>query len=264
MRITNDSHIVKFQNQVQSICKPLFNATDLSYFHFAQIYDDGRILVLNTNAAWNQHFLNQEFYKLYQPRLTPGYFLSSAVEAYQKEQAQARNFFNIDNKFEIIKRYPDHYQVAGFATPPNHNATINFYFNYLHTLEKFIFYFKDQAQRLLQTAQEESQELVIPSSQPVPCPFELNGGHANLNIHMDQLILDEFGCTLSKREIQCLTGLLYRLSAKEIASKLMISPKTAEYYIARVKNKLNIQTSSEILYKIQKLSPGLLHTLQAL
>ena len=55
--------------------------------------------------------------------------------------------------------------------------------------------------------------------------------------------------SFSFREAQCIHYLLKNYSAKQTSKQLNISPKTVEFHIARVKNKLNCNTKSQIVDK---------------
>ena len=52
---------------------------------------------------------------------------------------------------------------------------------------------------------------------------------------------------LSDREFQVMTGLAAGLSAKQIAARLAVSPKTVATYRARVLAKLDLETTAEII-----------------
>ena len=54
---------------------------------------------------------------------------------------------------------------------------------------------------------------------------------------------------LSKRETDTLFYVIRGYTAKEIAQKLDVSPKTIEYYIEQLKNKLNCSKKSELIEK---------------
>lgn len=55
------------------------------------------------------------------------------------------------------------------------------------------------------------------------------------------------GAALSRRQSQCLYYLLRGKSAAAIAKMLGLSPKTVEYYIEEIKNKMACRSKSEII-----------------
>lgn len=58
-----------------------------------------------------------------------------------------------------------------------------------------------------------------------------------------------FGVALSRRQAQCLYYLLRGKSAAAIAGILGLSPRTVEYYIAEIKNKMACKNKSEVIEK---------------
>ena len=63
---------------------------------------------------------------------------------------------------------------------------------------------------------------------------------------------------LSDREFQVLTSLASGLSSKEIAGKLSLSPKTVATYRSRILQKMDLETTAELIrYAVERdLSPG--------
>jgi DNA-binding CsgD family transcriptional regulator len=56
-------------------------------------------------------------------------------------------------------------------------------------------------------------------------------------------------CSVSKREKECLHYLICGLSAKSIARKLNLSPRTIEYYIGKMKEKFDCTNTIELIIK---------------
>lgn len=55
---------------------------------------------------------------------------------------------------------------------------------------------------------------------------------------------------LTSRELQCLDLLSAGMSAKEIARKMLISPRTAESYIDKLKQKMNCRSTLHLMSKL--------------
>lgn len=60
---------------------------------------------------------------------------------------------------------------------------------------------------------------------------------------------EHFGVVLSKRQSECLYYLLRGKSAVSIAKLLGLSPKTVEYYIDEIKNKMVCNNKAEVIEK---------------
>ncbi len=63
-------------NDVATICKPLFDKTDLNYFHYAKLYDDGSFSVLITNSYFHRHFWDMGYNKEFFPNFKEGIFFN--------------------------------------------------------------------------------------------------------------------------------------------------------------------------------------------
>jgi DNA-binding CsgD family transcriptional regulator len=58
---------------------------------------------------------------------------------------------------------------------------------------------------------------------------------------------------LSRRELECFFYLIHGKTAKQIAQMLKISNRTVEDYLARIRHKLNLETSQDVInYAIKK------------
>lgn len=67
----------------------------------------------------------------------------------------------------------------------------------------------------------------------------------------DQTIKLNLGtCVLTTREQECLDYTVKGFTAKEIAKKLFISPRTVEEYINQVKAKLGVSTKQQLIQKV--------------
>lgn len=62
------------------------------------------------------------------------------------------------------------------------------------------------------------------------------------------------GSNLTKREEQCLSYYIQGYTAKEIASFFNLSIRTVENYIYNVKQKLNVSTKTDLIYKVKNVS----------
>ncbi len=54
---------------------------------------------------------------------------------------------------------------------------------------------------------------------------------------------------LSKRQVECLKWLIRGMTIKQIAKKLILSPKTVEHYIEALKKRLNCKSRSDLIEK---------------
>ena len=111
-----DDHIsIVSGDAIRAICKPLFDSTDITYFIYCRFYDDGTLCSFPSNTEWHKHFMEKEYFsnKL---RMKEGLHLWVSQEEYSEANLVAREQFDIDNKFEIVERGRDYYDVYGFAS----------------------------------------------------------------------------------------------------------------------------------------------------
>jgi hypothetical protein len=127
--IIPDDHISVFTGgAVREICHPLFSTTDINFFVYCRFYDDGTLFSFPSNTEWHQHFMKKEYFsnKL---RLKEGHHLWAAQKIYSLATIDARENFNIDNKFEIVERGLDYYDIYGFASPKGMHSVLDYYLN---------------------------------------------------------------------------------------------------------------------------------------
>src|SRR3989338_2977338 len=127
--IIPDSHLsISKGADIRAICKPLFEKSDINFFIYCRFYDDGTLLSFPSNTARHKHFMEKEYFsnKL---RMKEGFHLWAAQQQYSQANIDAREYFDIDHKFEIVERGKNYYDVYGFAASKNQNRIIDYYIN---------------------------------------------------------------------------------------------------------------------------------------
>jgi DNA-binding CsgD family transcriptional regulator len=246
----SDNHIsVKSGDDIRTICKPLFDRSDISFFIYCRFYDDGTLVSFPSNTAWHKHFMEKEYFsnKL---RMKEGLHLWASHEQYSKATIEARKHFNIDNKFEIVERGANYYDVYGFASSKGKNRIIDYYINNIDYLKKFGLYFKNKAEKLIDTARTVDNRLLI-HHQIVDCEEEIMLEY--VDDFMRNRIKHYYVNTryssdlyLTSRETQILLYTLQQRSAVDIGRIVGISPKTVESYLAKAKEKLGCETRPDL------------------
>lgn len=244
MIIPNNHISLVSEDQIRDICKPLFVSTGINYFIFARFYDDGSHMALPSNADWHAYFWQQGYQKSSPVRLVPGCHLWHAEHALSKASQEAKNF-NIDNKFEIVERREDYYDVFGFGSETGNRKVIDYYLNNRAYLKKFSFYFKEKANSLIKHSEHPSNRLMIHELINRDQNFPAN----NMNKHLNMRLVRFPSFALSSKELQCLLLTLRGRTASESSSILNISSKTVESYLGQVKKKLNCHRRSALFDK---------------
>lgn len=240
----SENHIsMTTSSEVCEICKPLFNSTPISYFHYSRIYDDGTMASTVTSPRWHKHFLDNDFHLHSSHLITPGLCLTTVNDDYQVEVRDAR-LFNLHNKFEVTERCDGYYELFGYALPTEKSELINFYFNNLDILKKFNVYYKDKVSDLFKNIDMADRRIVLNDFETIQSDIT-NPNQHNID-EAKKLFMPQNNLDLTNREKECFQLTLAGNSAKQISLQLGISPKTVEFHIKRLKTKINCQKRSEL------------------
>lgn len=244
--ITDDHYYVTTSGEINKICEELFKNTDITYFTFARIYKTGVHATLLTNPDWLKHYWKHDYGDLVEDRLKEGMHLWTGLgEKFSKPVHEARMFFNMDYKVDLIHEHENFVDLFGFATRPGNDRIIEFYLNKQEYLKKFSLYFYSVAGPLINEAVKEKHLLRFN-----------NFDRESVNLHPDKeklnLVLRKFcvpDADLTWRELQ--TSMLYirGRSWDEIAKSLGIHPDTARSYLKEAKAKLGTKSKSAFFDK---------------
>lgn len=250
--IIPDHHItITSVDKVRSICKWLFNNTEIKYFHYQRIFHDGTGIMLTTDGKWQQHYFKHGYQTnpelLCLCNMTSNIFLEAQINS---SSAKDFNTFGYDQMLLISKKYPHQYlEVCGFGAQNGNRKIITFYFQNIKALQLFIKHFRQAASELIDRASEKRNLLpTLPYGLDLAIKSKQNVNTEELLLHhIQQLCFANLEKSiLTNRERECLFYLLRCRTAKEIAQILNISFKTVEMHICHIKEKLNCQTKSKI------------------
>ncbi len=252
--IIPDNHIsVSSGNAIREICDPLFSKTDINFFIYCRFYDDGTLFSFPSNTEWHQHFMKKEYFsnKL---RLKEGHHLWAAQKAYSLAAIDARENFNIDNKFEIVERGLDYYDIYGFASRKGANSVIDYYINNIDYLKKFWLYFKNKAEKLIYEAKKNENRIIIKHQMiqsDTSYAIENESDFMSNRIkHYYINIKNKSDLYLTRREMQVVLYTLQQRSASNISKILNISSKTVESYLASAKDKIDCTSRADLFDKM--------------
>lgn len=246
--------------EVEEIARPLkeyFSVTSLVY---AKNYNDGSEIRLTNQPRWIEHYYQNSLYlksgfEQHPEKLQSGYAIWSHLSHHQSVLKAARDF-NIDHGMTLIQKTSDGCEFYFIGTTTDNAHVANLLLNNLEFLHRFTYYFKEQATRLLNTAN--AHRIIIPekfntvfsNEQGLPCKYSLNLqkilSFKKVNLNND--------INLSARELACATLLTQGKSARLIAEALFLSPRTVETHIKRLKEKLSCHSKAELISKINELN----------
>lgn len=257
MSIIQPNHYtLQINRDVTEICQPLFQRYELDHFCYARYnFNSSLMTVLITDGLLlNHHFkqkymitpsipnklFNKKFYYIAFPNLSDGF--NQAVYDYQ-------TIFKLNYPIYCFDIYPEYFDLFIYAAKGQSSNIINSYLNNMDVLEKFKFYFKEKAEKLIK--QTEQHMLLIPKNM-----------QSNINSIVNTQKLENYfdnkikhyklegkykNITLTKREVETFICIAQGYTIKEAAKLMNISHRTAETYINNARNKLHITKKSEIL-----------------
>lgn len=238
----------------------------LSYFTFDRTYKDGSHIRLTNAGQWIETYYRKKLYDVAvferNPKLfTDGYVFWSELKR-EPVYAEASQH-NIDHGLTITQPHDLYCDFFHFGTTRDYLISSEFLISQIDTLYNFINFFKQQAQQLIQEA--ENSRFILPIK-------SLN--HFNLqdisqhNLSTTQFNSQEFSrlylgeefdnMYLTPREMEILALLKRAHRPIEIAKQLGLSIRTLETHIKNLKIKFKCTTLFELGYVTGKVGMNLI------
>lgn len=247
-------------NEVSEICKPLFDNFNINSFIFTTVYNDKSYWSLSNRADWVEHFYNNKYAHptVDWSSLKSGHYCHLQNLGIPDNQIiTAREYFDADNWFNIIKSYDRYYEVLGFATSKGNAKIFDFYLNHTDVLDHFYYYFKEKAHKLIKNA--EKNKIKLPDSdllldEPINSdPFEnkKNDFLKQTQCERYYIVSSDDNSYITKREYQILSLLSKGKSVKDISSALNLTSRTVKSYLYNAMNRLNCYSRAQIIQLFQ-------------
>ncbi len=229
---------------VKAICKPLFDSTDICYFHYSKLYDNAKTCILSTHLEFYEYFWksHQEFFKQYSENI----FLNKPTSVLLLNDGIQ---FGIDRILVIITRYKHYYELFGFGTTPGNDSILNFYLNNMDVLKKFTLYFKEKGDALIKEAEKNFLPVKGYSIKEMKDFSKKKQREPCFDVKLKKIgIQTEFGeVSITARELEILRLIAHGYSGKEMANKLNVVLKTIESHMAHLKLKLGYTRRSDLV-----------------
>lgn len=249
-------------SQVKSICQPFLDKFEIVFFDFTRVYKNGTETILTSYPELIQSLYGLGLYILpanvgFLGKTKNVLLLSSAIDNGINFELlnHVRESFAVDHILNIVEKKSDYLDCYSFGAHSKDDKMVNFYLNNMDILEKFILYFKSVASPLIKKADHSRMTLptlLKPFYKEVLTYSDINATDtlnfiSNMVSHVKlELCIDKKIVKLSRRETECIIYLTSGLSIKEVARKLLLSPRTVETYIGNVKNKLKCDKINQI------------------
>lgn len=244
----------KMRQLSKTFCQPL----NITTFGYVRIYDNGFLSWLTTNPDQDRFLIESEAliedpavnkkeslkegcYLYFNDRQFPG------CETFYRERAQR---FQMDHGMVLVRHQKNYLETCCFSGLLSKQPLYQLFMNEQPLFQSFMGHFTQQLDRPLLHLLNQGLTLE-----------ELKGGHKKtypLLAEKERAPLVA-ACgwqnllRLSKREKQCLAILKLGYTYEAIGIKLKLSPRTVEHYLDSVKNKLGIETRSQLCLAGEKL-----------
>lgn len=249
--IIPDNHIsIVTESDVFSICKPLFESSKITYFHYSRIYKNGLTFGLVTNSKWHKYVLENNYVPP-QCELKSGIHLKRETNPSAAKAAQTH--FNLNSFINLVKEKDQYIEVCGFAS--NMGNIIGYYIDNLSLLNKFVLYFKEKAHDLIDLSCSQAvlmehyakyfsnTRIIFDNSDKLSKALDLE------KYHFGDKSKKEY---VTFQELQCLRYLATGRSPKEIGQILKISHRTVETHINTMKQRFGLNYKHQLIALFEK------------
>lgn len=235
------------ENALTEVCNPLFNCTKASYFHHTIFYNDGRRQYFCTKPGWLNEYFKHNFHnnnnhaKIY--NLPVGRH-SALWGGHQKDRVfSAIHALGIWNGFSIYDRKEDSIESFHFASDLENISMNSFYINNLWLFERFISYYKNRFNQIVNTIEDfpsvKSDLKIYPRSLAPKVDHFLNCAT------FKKFYLNDEVC-LTEKQYEIVKHIAHGKTSKEAADALAISYQTVETHLKLIKRRTNLSRSSLI------------------
>ncbi len=251
MIINPDTHIFLTSSaEVDELIKPLKEYFGLTSFVYQRNFNDGSEIRLSNQPEWIHYFYEQGLYEKSMFETHPSEFKKKRIvwaglSVHQPILEKAREF-NIDHGITFVEPQEDGCEFFFLGTSVDKPQVMNKYLSHIDLLERFLDYFREKAQPLIQRALKE--KIIIPNKferAPKGIICKDLDRQAFLNLLNPQ--------HFSTREMECIRLLTRGYTQKMIAQELGISPRTVETHLEHIKEKTDTHTKGELVKYFLKL-----------
>ncbi len=230
---------------VKEIVSPFLHLFGLNYFQYLRCYADGSFGLLTNNTSLTEYFdtVDNEpiIFSSYEKNqeILPSYWFLWDEKLPKAPVQLAREKCHLYHGITWVRRAKDYYDMIAVALPNERTDPGSFYLSILNAIESFIYTFDQNHQSLITLMDKHRIAL--------PTPYR-DKNYQEICISSGKIpVLGKYSETyITTQELACLKWLLQRLSYKEIARILHISPRTVETYIHRIKERTGYASHAEL------------------
>lgn len=246
---------IESSDKVSEIASVLENLK-IYHFTFLERFDNGETIYFSNNKNWIKDYFEKELYKTSQfDKTTPEfenfkYIIwpeTSPLEVYK----HARDYYDSDHGITLIKKKPNSRRYFFFSTRQNLEIVRQTYINHLDALERFAFFFEQEAAEQIQLA---TKAIKIPRKK-IHSSMLKQQNNASLEKFYEstKLSLPQFieapslgFVRVSPQEWKCFQLISDHYTMPEIAEKLGRSVRTIEAHLNSLKSKFGCFRKTEL------------------
>ena len=260
--ILNDTHVfyqsVDFVNQLSS---PLFKNTKVKSFSFSRYYKDGHAIELNSlDPRITKAILADELYPTLSElesfsSTSPFVYVDDDFHRHSgiedsdkwKRNVEHTKRFEFYKRFYIFKKTHDYIEAYGFICDPDNPKPLQYCIEHIQLLERFIQYFKYQANQLLNDCHDSryalDKNLYLAKSDTLTGSDNALMSLLNRDVSTDPTMK----MNATPAEAKCLQTLAQGNTMKEAARIIGISPRTVEQHILNLRHKVGAHSGKHLV-----------------
>lgn len=256
--LSKNTGITSYQ-EVMSICAPLYELLEITYFNYVKLFSNGARSVLTDRTDFiTQYYSSPELYTtkavLNMENLEKSEVFLSCEFRDQLSYQVARNDFDIDNGLTIIQPVDGSVELYYFGTKKENYSHVETYKSNIDLFYRFIIYFKEKAKNLIALADKDS--FFLPGIMQDKPANSLEKNIASIRqtfleaTKPSKIITKDtnhFPVALTYREAEIVYYLSKFSTAKQVAKQLKISYRTVESHILSIKEKLGYKKKNELV-----------------
>lgn len=240
-----DNPLFLLKPTIQKIVSPFLKNFGLSYFQYLRCYSDGSFGLLTNDTRLTEYFHSAEnepiIFSSYESSQASShsYWFSWDEKLPELPVSMARERCQLYHGITWVRRSKSYYDMIAVAMSKERSDPSSFYLTILGAIESFVYGFDRDQQSLISIMDRHRIGLALPNR-------DVN--YQNMCISSGKItVVGKYGETyVTTQELACIKWLLQRLSYKEIAKLLKISPRTVETYFHRVKERTGCLSPFEL------------------
>lgn len=243
-------------NTINKLCKPLQDMFGIKFFRYLKLYKNGKRIVLSNvpDAIRYMYCIEDNWKNLWHDGnfpefLKPGWHmwhvnrLLDGREIEEKIENDLIAIIDVKHGMTFVQESKNYYEIFSFDSLSEHVYQVD-----KKILIRFVYYFKEQARKIINIG--ESEVIILPPPLISTEEKDLNQFEDffnNTQIHRYYLNGDSSEAYLTTKEAICLHWLMQGKSVEVIAILENNATKTIQRHIENIKVKFNCQKQAQII-----------------